>query len=54
MFSRSYSVKAQLLLAGECTVHGSRHKRKHPKGRRKVGRNKRRMMRKRRSLRTNG
>ena len=34
-------------------VHGSRHRRKHPKGRRKVGRKKRRMMRKRRALRTN-
>lgn len=37
---------------GEIQLHGSRHKRKHPKGRRKVGRKKRRMMRLRRALRT--
>jgi hypothetical protein len=39
-------------LMGESAVHGSRHRRKHPKGRRKVGRKKRRMMRKRRQLRS--
>jgi hypothetical protein len=36
----------------ENVLHGSRHKRKHPKGRRKVGQKKRRMMRQRRALRT--
>jgi hypothetical protein len=36
----------------EKTLHGSRHKRKHSKGRRKVGQKKRRMMRQRRALRT--
>jgi hypothetical protein len=29
-------------------MHGSRHRRKHPKGRRKIGRKKRRLLRQRR------
>ena len=35
-------------------MNGSRHKRKHPKGRRKVGRKKRLIFRRRRAARTNG
>jgi len=38
----------------EVSVHGSRHRRKHPKGRRKVGRKKRRLLRRRRAARTGG
>ena len=41
-------------LVKEAVVHGSRHRRKHPKGRRKVGRKKRRLLRRRRAARTNG
>lgn len=35
-------------------MHGSRHRRKHPKGRRKVGRKKRRLLKRRRAARTSG
>lgn len=35
-------------------MHGSRHRRKHPKGRRKVGRKKRRLLKRRRAMRTGG
>jgi hypothetical protein len=33
-------------------MHGSRHKRKHPKGRRKVGQKKRLVLKRRRAART--
>jgi len=42
------------LFLKEVIVHGSRHKRKHPKGRRKVGRKRRLLFRRRRAARTNG
>jgi hypothetical protein len=41
-------------LLGDLSMHGSRHRRKHPKGRRKVGRKKRRLLRRRRAMRTGG
>jgi hypothetical protein len=49
---RSSSVSR--ILSEEVSVHGSRHRRKHPKGRRKVGRKKRRLIKRRRAARTGG
>jgi len=52
--AQELSITVGLFIIEEVSVHGSRHRRKHPKGRRKVGRKKRRLLKRRRAARTGG